>query len=287
MPRLPRCSLAALGAALVLVPPAPAADLLPEVGPTLLRIHELDAPYRVVVPTHERAEGEPGRLFGDLPPGTRLHESYQATFDFCQEFDPYDASDSEVSDARIRAYLESIQDMAPLREAFRVTRRGLADLQAIWFRRGRGFEHVICGESGGKIEGGRKLGGYHFWYMQYRYEQAGTATYAGSRYWKTPLEEGIADRGVVAGMFTWDPDGPGGAAPMPKVPLGGFTVGNSVAALLALGHLGYYGARRHPVEANLNGKVYPFTFWRKWKDGASSVRTLWPRWVGGPSTYGR
>lgn len=276
-PRRPQLLLLLPGLLGVAPAPAPAANrLLPEVQSTLDGLHRLDAPYALPVRLREDPAPAPGQLlFFDLPSGLRLDPSYRATVDFCREFDPMNDGDEEVSDARIRAYLEPLADMAPLREAFRVTRRGLDALQAIWFRRGHGFEHVICGEVGGRSHD--RLGGYHFWYLHYAYEREGTARYLGADYGPGSPAEGMADEGIVTGHFTWDPDGEGPLEPLPKVPRGGFSVGHSVAAMLAAGHLAYYGAMGKDVEANLNGHAYVWTFYRAWKDRASSLRTFWPR----------
>jgi hypothetical protein len=278
------CFLALCLAALA---PVRASRLLPEIRPTLLRLFHIDAPHALPVEMHEVAKVAPGAmLFLDLPVGIRMHPSYDLTYNFCQKFDPMNRVDDEVSDADIREYLRQIQGMAPIQEAFRVTRRRtVEDMAAIWFRRGRGFEHVVCGESGSHDR--TRLGGYHFWYMHYRYEREGRAHYLGSDYGRASLEQGMADNAVVTGQFSWDPDGPEGPlAPMSKRPRGGFTVGHSVAAILAAGHIAYYGAEGKQVEINLNGKAYPWTFYRRWRNRASSIRTLWPRFVPGPSRRG-
>ncbi len=277
------------------------------VDDALLEVYLHDRPYRVTVPTHESLSPEGDRVFGDLPSGTRLHPSYEATWQLCQDMDPWNQSDDEVPEAKIDAYLESVRDMAPLLEAFHVTGRdSLEDLKNAWFRRGRGFEHVICGESGGRDEGTAKLGGYHFWYVHYRNEQVGKARYIGADYGSDDPQAGMADDRIVSGLMSWDPDGPGGRPAMEKKPRGGFIVGNSVATILAAGHMAFYGGKakakgkgkggrdgepapaavdllaanpESKLYANLNGKVYLWTFHRMQKDGGSSIRTFWPRWV--------
>lgn len=277
---------------------APAIDR--SVDSALRRIYENDRPHRVDVVLRERRSPEDGMLFEDLPDGEPLDPSYEATYDFCQRFDPYNKSDNEVSDAEIRAYLETLAETGPLLEAFFVTGNdSLEDLAKVWFRGGRGFEHVVCGE------GSRgKLGGYHFWYMQYRYEREGSAVYQGADYGSGGQfdEDGMADPALATGKMSWDPDGPGGERPLAKKPRGGFSVGNSVSALLAVGHLLAYGQGdqslvrqfsqlvRDPdddqvftqdvIQANLSGRVYPWTVHMQGK----SLRTLWPRWV--PEGFG-
>lgn len=259
----------------------------------LLSIHLFDQPYAVEVGLRERKDPRDGLLFHDLPEGTKLHPSFDATYELCNRFNAYNSSDSEVSEAEIDAYLETVVDMAPIQEAFRITGMdSIRDLRKSWFRGGRGFEHVICGEAGR----GSKLGGYHFWYLQYRYEREGRAEYQGADYGKDPIKEGIADERIVTGKMAFDPDGDAGRPPLVKKPRGGFTVGHSVAAMLATGHIALHGDHRdflwtqcpegdrNPglltvLKANLNGKTYPWTFHKDSK--SNSVRTLWPRFVPG------
>ncbi len=257
----------------------------------LLRVHEFDRGMGIDVDVHE-SKNPDGFLFGDIPADQPIHPSYEATFELCQKFNPYNRSDSEVSDEDIDTYLSSLIETGPIQEAFFVTGRdSLDDLKKAWFRRGRGFEHVICGE-GGK---GTKLGGYHFWYMHYKYERDGRAKYTGANYGKGNDQGGMADKRIVTGGMWMDPDGPGGKKPLRKSPKGGFTTGHSVSAFLAAGHIAFYGGSRvrgadlggmgteeSPTragfKANLNGKTYDWTFHRMSADGGSSIRTFWPKW---------
>ncbi len=265
---------------------AMAGGLLPEIESALARLGELDRPYRLYPVTVEAERPADRRLFHGLPATPPPHPSYEATFEFCRRFDPWDEDDDEVPDREILAYLRTLVDMAPIREAFRVTGRArVEDLMRIWFRRGRGFEHVICGESGGQREGVERLGGYHFWYVHLRHEELGRAFYDGADYGRSGNAEGMADPGIVTGHLSWDVDGDGPRPPLRKQPVGGFTVGNSVAAMLAAGHIAFYGARRNPIDVDMNGKLYPWTFHRKWSDRASSIRSLWPRFVPGESRF--
>lgn len=283
-----------VGALLTLVMPlgALAAPGQRSVQQALLEIHQHDAAYALPAQAQESLDPGGALLFVDLPADHPIHPSYEATVEFCGRFDPYNRSDDEVSDAEIDAYLAGLLDMAPIQEAFRVTGHAtVEDLRAAWFRQGRGFEHVVCGEKGS----GMKLGGFHFWYLHYRYEREDRASYLGADYGSFDPDSGLADTRIVTGRMTVDPDGPGGYPPLAKVPRGGFTVGHSVAALLAAGHLAAYGGLGHEwsvtdaddpalasplegvIDANLNGKTYPWTFHRE----GSTVRTLWPRFVPG------
>lgn len=283
----------ALTALAVTAPAEPLALFGSQVDEALLTLDQTDRPYRVAVEVRERLHPEDGRLFGDLPAGVQLHPSYDATVALCERFDPYNRSDEEVSDAEILQYLEGLQDTAPILEAFFVTgRSSIEDLKNAWFRHGRGFEHVVCGEKGK----GNKLGGYHFWYLHYVYERTGRARYTGADYGNDDVHAGMADTRIVTGGMTMDPDGDGPLPTLRKRPRGGFTVGHSVSVLLAAGHIAFYGGmvRGHGhesfspdpfgrVEANINGKTYPWTFHRQGSgtgDG-SGIRTFWPRWVPG------
>jgi hypothetical protein len=255
----------------------------------LLSIHLFDKPYAVEAELRERTDPRDGHLFADLPEGTKLHPSYDATYEFCQRFNAYNKSDSEVSDAEIDAYLAVVIDMDPIQEAFRITgKSSIEDLRKAWFRGGRGFEHVICGEGGS----GMKLGGYHFWYLQYRYERDGRAEYQGADYGSDPISVGIADKLIATGKMSFDPDGDAGRPPLVKKPRGGFTVNHSVGAMLAAGLIAVHGKTSDflwnregefglftVLQANLNGKTYPWTFHKD--QGSNSVRTLWPRFVPG------
>lgn len=279
----------ALPAFVLAAPPKSKNPSAAEVDAALLRLYETDRPFKVAV--HANESPAPGaRLFDDLPPGAKLHPSYEATYALCQLHDAYNKSDTEVPEAAIDEYLASLQDMAPIQEALFVTGTTLADLKASWFRAGRGFEHVICGEAGkssaqdsppGLMAQG--LAGYHFWYLFYRYEREGRARYLGADYGGVDDPAGMMDPRIVSGKMAVDFDGQGPKPFMPKTPRGGFIVGNSAAVLLAAGHIihrGYGDAGdRSDFKANLNGKVYSWRFHTVDWEGRKSIRTFWPRFV--------
>ena len=228
-----------------------------------------DQEYALEVPLFEKHRSKAGNLFGKI--NGKVHSSYQETYDFCQLFNPMNRKDSEVSERAIDQYLGKVSQMKPIAEVLRLTNTSVRDLKRTWFREGRGFEHVVCGEVGGR-PGGYKLGGYHFWYMHYRYEQDGSARYLGEDYGSRNRNRGLKDNKLVTGDFSWDVDGPGGQSPLEKKPKGGFSTEHSVAAILALGHAIIYSNAQDSVLANINQKKYRWTFYTKGK----SMRTLWP-----------
>lgn len=199
-------------------------------------------------------------LSGSLPP------SYEATFKLAEKFDPRVGFDSmEEHDADIDAYLNSIANDPVIQYALKQTNTGINDLKKNWFGQGDAFKHVICGE----VKGG-DVSGYHFWYKFYRDERQGEIelgkTFAISKF-------------AYTGQFDWDPDGNG---PMNQVTKdkGGFVVGNSAQAILALGHIAVECAKkvgRPPAalefDADINGQSF------RWQVYCvnGSLRTLYPK----------
>lgn len=241
----------------------------------LSKLAEWDRPYAVKVSVQEGPAPRRGPLFGALDEAS-LHPSYQAAFELCQLYDPGNFSAQEVRTQAIDAFFQTVAPMRPIQEALAATGTQLKDLKRNWFGQGRGFEHVICGEMGGPPDN-RKLGGYHFWYLHARYEKLGSARYLGEAYSGRNRRQGLADSGIVTGNFDWDPDGSGGLPLLAKKPKGGFSVGHSVAPLLALGHLiletPALKAQRS-VQADLNGRTYSWVFYAS--DADQSLRTLYP-----------
>lgn len=226
----------------------------PGAGDLLLTIHELDRPDRVEVPIQEVTGNGDAYLFADLPATTRLDPIYEATLALCAAFDPSpesrDDEQAGVSE-QVDRYLALISEKPAIRVALRETGTSVKELRATWFGPDRGLEHVLCGEA--RPDG--KVGGYHWWYKFYREERAGRVDYLYSL-------EGTTDPRIATIRFTWDPDGPGARFPALVKPIGGFTVGDSPAALLALGHL---AVRLHldrdqeagpDFVANINGTRY-------------------------------
>ncbi len=192
-------------------------------------IHEFDKPDQMAPRIREVTIDGTAYLFAELPKDTSLDPSYEATLALCESFDPSpetrDDTQASVSE-QVDRYLTLMREKPVIRFALQQTGTSVKELRATWFGPGRGFEHVFCGEA--RSDG--KVGGYHWWYKFYREERTGRVEYHVSL-------KGTSDPRIATIRFTWDPDGPGGRfRPLVK-PIGGFTVGDSPAALLALGHL--------------------------------------------------
>lgn len=240
------------------------------------QLHELDRSLAAPVKMRERREETGPLLFEDLSRPEDLHPSYEATFELCKKMDPWDRDDTEVSVDEQRAYLATMVDTLPIRAALKIAGGDMESLRKVWFGAGRGVEHILCGESGGKRgDPDPKLGGYHFWYTHYRYAREGKASYDGSDYRKDRWDRGMADPGLVTARFRLDVDGPGPRPEMDKRPRGGFAVGNSAPGLLALGYVIAKLKPEAPVRANLTGKTYGWRYHMDYRDD-SSLRTLWP-----------
>ena len=205
-----------------------------------------------------------GNLFKDL--AGALPPSYEATFKLAEKFDPrvgFDCMDK--LDGDVDAYLNSIANDPCIQYALKQTGTTLKDLKATWFGQGDAFKHVICGE----VKGG-DVSGYHFWYKFYRDERQG----------EIDLGKTFAiNQFAYTGQFEWDPDGKG---PMPSVTKdkGGFIVGNSAQAILALGHLAIETAKKYgkapaslDFDANINGQSFR---WQMYCVNGN-LRTLYPK----------
>ena len=218
------------------------------------RIRELDGPDQLVAEIHETMEDGVERLFGWVSL-EGADPSYEATYELCRLFDPTpDTRDDQdpVVSAAIDRYLELIAEKPVIRYALSVTRSSISDLRNTWFGPTRAFEHVFAGE----ISADGSVGGYHWWYKFWREEQQGLVDY-------TRTVEGIDDPRIATICFTWDPDGVAKRFSTHEKSIGGFTVGDSPCALLALGFIAlkcglnrYDWERRPDFKANLNGRQY-------------------------------
>jgi len=213
----------------------------------------------------KKVDGTRGKLF--LPLTGSLPASYEAAYKLALLFNPrVGTNDSERLNSQIDAFLASIADDPVIKQALQSTGTKMADLKRNWFGAGAGFEHVICGEINGS-----EVSGYHWWYKFYRDEQTGNTEYIST------LENAGSDY-AYTGAFTWDPDGSG---PMPnaKKKKGGFAVGNSVQAILALGHIAIESARKFgsipgalSFDADVNGQTFT---WQLYTMGGT-IRSLYP-----------
>lgn len=206
-----------------------------------------------------------GKLF--LPLSGALPASYEDAYKLALLFDPRVGTDETAKlSSQIDAFLASISDDPVIKQALKSTGTDMAALKRNWFGSGAGFEHVICGEVKGS-----QVSGYHWWYKFYRDEQTGNTQYvstlgnAGSDY-------------AYTGAFTWDPDG-SGPIPTARKKKGGFIVGNSVQAILALGHIAIESARKFgsipgalTFDADVNGQTFT---WQLYTMGGT-IRSLYP-----------
>ncbi|PKL41829.1 MAG: hypothetical protein CVV41_16815 [Candidatus Riflebacteria bacterium HGW-Riflebacteria-1] len=204
-------------------------------------------------------------LFADI--NSSLPAIYDKTVDLCNLFNPKNGTnDAPRLDKEIDAFLDSIKNDPVIKHALSCTDTTMQDLKKNWFGSGRGFEHVIAGEIDGK-----KVSGYHWWYKFYADERAGNAQ----------VKSASADVGnprAFTGSFHWDPDGDG---PLPNAykPTGGFSIGNSVQAVLAVGHIAIEVARKNGgvpgalrFTASINGAD---SAWQLFTMGGN-IRSLYP-----------
>ncbi|HOT28908.1 MAG TPA: hypothetical protein PLU72_12010 [Candidatus Ozemobacteraceae bacterium] len=194
--------------------------------------------------------------------------SYQAAVKLAARFDPkVGTPELKKNSKEINEYLSLIENDPIIQHALKVTKTTMEDLKENWFGAGAGFEHVICGEMKST-----SVSGYHWWYKFYDDDLAGRAKIQGSI-------DHANDTGIYTGRFTWDPDG-SGPLPVLKKSKGGFTIGNSAQALLALGHIAIETSRRNggnapsaiQFDANINGHAYT---WQLYTFG-NTIRSLYP-----------
>ena len=205
-------------------------------------------------------------LFEDI--NANLPRSYADTIKLCELFNPKNGTnDAPRLSQEIDTYLDSIKNDPVIKHALTSTGTSIADLKKNWFGSGLGFEHVVAGELNGK-----KVSGYHWWYKFYNDERAGN----------TQIRAVTADVGnpkAFTGSFYWDPDGEDGPLPNAYKSIGGFAIGNSVQAILALGHIAMEVARKNGgiagamrFRANINGAE---SYWQLYTMNGN-IRSLYP-----------
>jgi len=202
------------------------------------------------------------------PLSLTIPPSYQAALDLAARFDPKVGTPELKKNAKeINAYLALIEKDPIIQHALKVTNTSIEDLKMNWFGPGAGFEHVICGEMKST-----SVSGYHWWYKFHADDLAGRARIQGSI-------DHPQDTGIFTGRFTWDPDG-NGPLPTLKKNRGGFSIGNSAQAMLALGHIAIETARRNggrapsaiQFNANINGRAYTWQLYTF----DDTIRSLYP-----------
>ncbi len=205
-------------------------------------------------------------LFEDVT--SSLPRSYEASVELCELFNPKNGTNDAPRLAKeIDTYLESIKNDPVIKHALTSTGTTMDDLKKNWFGSGLGFEHVVAGELNGK-----KVSGYHFWFKFYHDERAGN----------TQIRAVTADVGnpkAFTGSFYWDPDGEDGPLPNGYKSIGGFSIGNSVQAILALGHIAMEVSRKNGsipgalrFRANINGAE---SYWQLYTMNGN-IRSLYP-----------
>lgn len=213
----------------------------------------------------EKNEGLRTTLF--KPIAEKVPASYETAYRLAVKFDPrVGTDDTKRLGSEIDAYLASIANDPVIKQALSSTGTTMSDLKRNWFGAGAGFEHVICGEIKGS-----GVSGYHWWYKFYRDEQNGNAKYVSTL-------DNAGSEFAYTGAFTWDPDG-SGPLPNAKKKKGGFTVGCSAQALLALGHIAIESARKFgsvpgalTFDAAVNGRTFT---WQLYTMGGT-IRSLYP-----------
>ncbi len=225
-------------------------------------ITSLDRDAIKVIKNDDKREDE---LFKDFS-GT-IPRSYADALALCEKFNPKaGTNDAAKLDKDIDTFLASIKNDPVILHALKVTNTDLAALKKNWFGSGLGFEHVIAGEIKGST-----VSGFHWWYRFYDAERRGNADVVSS-------VAGVGNQRIYTGSFLWDADGDG---PMKqaKKPKGGFINGNSVQAMLALGHIAIEAARSMgnvpgalSFKANINGEEFT---WQLYTMGGN-IRSLYP-----------
>ncbi|MCO4782934.1 MAG: EndoU domain-containing protein [Candidatus Cloacimonetes bacterium] len=227
------------------------------------QLHKLDRDF--VSETTINESNNSNKLFehvqADLP------DSYGITQTFMNKFNPsHNTNDHKRLANEIDAYCKYLEKQPVIQFALSKTNTTIQDLKKNWFGSGRGFEHVFPGELKGS-----KVSGYHFWYKYYQDQQQGKVQYGRSM-------EGLNDSNIFTGSFSWDPDGKGGKKAARKKK-GGFTIGSSAPAIIALGHVALETKRQSghngsamKFKASLNGHEY---LWQMYIMGGG-VRSLFP-----------
>lgn len=241
----------------------------------------LDEPYRVPVQTNDTPDtvcndfqdwttDHPQLLFQPIASTVALHPSFDRTCELCDLLAyAQDTGDYASIDGDIRDYLNDMSQLPPVQYALAVTGTTVEDLYVTWFGVGQGFEHAICGEKD-ELDP-VNIGGYHFWYRFYQEERRSGE---GRVNWRCTLE-GQYDPGISTIRFDWNPLG---RDDYRRKPIGGFTIGDSPAALLALGHLAVWrgcdvAERENDFIANINGTPYEWVLVTR----LGSLHTLYPK----------
>ncbi|MFC1745440.1 hypothetical protein ACFL35_15710, partial [Candidatus Riflebacteria bacterium] len=188
------------------------------------------------------------------------------TLALCKKFNPMQKTNEHKKlEKEIARYLKYLESLPVIQYALKITGTDMKAVKKNWFGPGRGFEHIFAGELKGT-----KVSGYHWWYCFYADERKGKAFYKNSI-------EGQDDSNIFTGVFRWDPDADGPIKPALKSK-GGFSVGHSAEALIALGHVALELGRKmgkknaYTFRANINGREYLWQIFLY----QGSIRSLYP-----------
>jgi hypothetical protein len=204
-------------------------------------------------------------LFSEIK--EEIPESYTEAYNLALLFNPkHGTNDASRLDKEIDKFLSVIENDPLIVKALKETNTTIKDLKKNWFGAGLGFEHIIAGEIRGT-----KVSGYHWWYKFYCDERKGFASAIESIY-------DIGNPYAFTGKFHWDPDGEG---PLPNCykSLGGFALGNSAQAILALGHVAVEVARKYghvPQSLRFNADINGDEFSWQLYTVNGTIRTLYP-----------
>lgn len=205
-------------------------------------------------------------LFNDV--SSDIPASYDLAYELCEKFNPKSGTnDAGKLDKDIDKFLAAIEKDPVIKHALSSTGTTIEDLKKNWFGSGLGFEHVIAGEIKGS-----KVSGYHWWYRFYRDEREGLAQVLSAA-------SDVGNDSIFTGSFYWDPDGKEGPLPRARKPKGGFCNGNSVQAMLAIGHIAIETAKKFgsvpgamTFYADINGETFT---WQLYTMGGN-IRSLYP-----------
>jgi hypothetical protein len=239
-----------------------AGDFYSEIKAAAEKIRELDKDkMHPVMKEHKNAKN----LFAELT--EKVPESFKKTLTLVRKFNPKSkTNDHKRLNKEIDQYLEFLQKLPVIKYALEETNTKISDFKKNWFGSGLGFEHVICGELKGS-----KVSGHHWWYGFYMDEKDGNIDYS-----KTL--EGHNDPHIFTGAYSWDPDGNG---PLNRgyKRKGGFTVGDSAPAILALGHMAMELAKKNGIhghslsyKANISGNMYNWKMYLQ----SGTIRSMFP-----------
>lgn len=256
----------------------------------ILPFEERDKDTGYIVVTESSSRSSPGRLFAEvsIPP------SKQRSYDLARAmFDNYDVEDDkrDVITAAESAEREALLDFAipspPMVLARQyvesATGRSFTDSEwrsevtTAWFhaftaRSGdptrSGFEHVLLGEWDTAKD---KVGGFHWWY--YYLMNRNDITYGGAKYGSSNSDSasGIDVPDLVTMAFEWDV----AAGESIKKSTGGFFVGPSIEAMLAMGMVRRAATAEDSQFVTVSGMDLNIRMFRS-EDGKDAINTWYP-----------